>query len=279
MATIRPAITGIHSATEQVRGALDSLVAWIFDEGKRQVERSADMLDELGWPPPGHLPARLFDQITNGFSSGELNRKDVEEIIVSFYTPERVLEIFNGWAKNPLLQRRLPILREALEAHSEGRYALSIPAIIPQIEGLVASAFGHSGKLDVRTVKGYVEVAFPRDQGFDRMGVAFFLKILFDRFQWGSPIPLFSRHAILHGADVDYATEENSLRAILFLDQLQGKVGYLRTKRGSTYHLPSCRIIQGRQFRRVYGSGYSAIGDGLRPCRVCLPEIAATADQ
>jgi hypothetical protein len=34
------------------------------------------------------------------------------------------------------------------------------------------------------------------------------------------PSEILNRHAILHGVDVDYASEENSLRAFLFLDTL-----------------------------------------------------------
>lgn len=284
--SVHPAIQGSRSVAHGLRSALGE---WIINEREKRErlfrtfrqhsERSAAMLDALGWPPPGHLPAHLFDEITNAFSKGDLSPAAVEEIIISSYTSERVLQVYEGWKRNPLLHRCLPILHEAVQAHLEGRYALSIPTIIPQIEGLIAVGFGHSGKISGRVIKAYVETAFARQSNFDKAGAAFFVEILLDQFQWGDPIPAFSRHAILHGADVDYATAANSLRAILILDQLQENLGYIVTKRGKTFHLPACRIVRGRKLRRAYGSYHAALSDDLGPCSVCLPDFYSASEE
>ena len=45
--------------------------------------------------------------------------------------------------------------------------------------------------------------------------------VLYEQFWHGQAIPPFSRHAVLHGADVDYATESNARTAVLAIEEIR----------------------------------------------------------
>ena len=179
------------------------------------------MLFQLKWTPPGHLSAILLDEISLSFEKGKITDQDVDEIFVHFYNKDRLQKIIDTWSEQKFIQPRIKILREVVIAHIEGRYELSIPALLPQIEGIIADINHHAGRMNFPTIKEYVEAMFVRDSRFDRIGKTFFLSILYESFEWQDPIPFLSRNAILHGADTNYASAANSLRLILMFDLLQ----------------------------------------------------------
>ena len=183
--------------------------------------RLEKMLLELKWTPPGHLPASLLDKISLSFEKSQITAQDVDEIFVHFYDEDKLQEIVNSWTNQKYIQPRLKILKEVVTAHIEGRFELSIPSILPQIEGIISDIYEHAGRMNSSSIKDYVEALFAGNSRFDRIGKIFFLSILYENFEWRDPIPFLSRHAILHGADTNYASASNSLRLILMFDLLQ----------------------------------------------------------
>ena len=179
------------------------------------------MLFKFKWPPPGHLSAVLLDKISLSYEQGNLTAQDVDEIILHFYNKDKLEKIVETWSEQSFIQPRMNILKEIVSAHIEGRFELSIPTLLPQIEGIIAEMTGHAGRLPIKQIKDYVKFIFARNSRFDRVGKAFFISILMEGFEWKDPIPFLSRHAILHGADTNYASASNPLRLILIFDQLQ----------------------------------------------------------
>jgi hypothetical protein len=139
-------------------------------------------------------------------------------------------EIFDGpgfmdglevsWAANHHLQRRLVLLRQALEAHKLRLFGVSVPALVAQFEGLVVDMIGHTGKMNFEQLKALVATLAASDTVTDGMLTSFVNDTFLEKFHHGLPTPPFSRHAVLHGADVDYATEVNSRTAILLVDHI-----------------------------------------------------------
>ena len=191
------------------------------------------MLYQLKWPPPGHLSAALLDQISLSFEKGQLTAQDVDEILVHFYNKDKLEKLVEAWSERDFIQHRMKILKAAVEAHIEGRFELSIPTLLPQIEGIIADISEHAVRMNFKDIEDYVESIFARNSRFDCVGKVFFLSTLLEPFKWQDPIPFFSRHAILHGADTNYASASNSLRLILIIDQLQNSMQVpLKTKTG-----------------------------------------------
>ncbi|MFZ5894769.1 MAG: hypothetical protein ACOY0T_27140 [Myxococcota bacterium] len=116
--------------------------------------------------------------------------------------------------------RRHAVLEQVLSAHEAGLYAVSIPAALAQAEGIVADAARHTGAMKLRHYKGYI-TQLGDEPNVDGPSVEHFVEnFLLASFRHGDPVPSFSRHAILHGADVDYGSKEKSIRALVWVDYL-----------------------------------------------------------
>lgn len=177
-------------------------------------------LIQMGWPPTTDLAAGALDQLADGLKRGELTEGDVEDLFLEFYDEPRVRGLLAGWADDGQLSHRLPILDAAVEAHIRGEYLLSVPALLPQVEGVLAERFGHQGRLSGKRLERYLQDALSEQNPFDQAARVFVAKRLLESFAWASTTPEFSRHAVLHGADVGYGSRVNSLRAILTFDYI-----------------------------------------------------------
>jgi hypothetical protein len=129
---------------------------------------------------------------------------------------------------------RAHILAEAFDAHEAGKYALSIPALLAQADGIGCEVLGHGRQFYSQKQRG---------QGLTDKSKAFVLPGLAHQFppesSYGSLLTalrerwtitadtderadestgrMLNRHGVLHGVDPDYATEANSHRCVLLL--------------------------------------------------------------
>ena len=135
---------------------------------------------------------------------------------------------------------RAALMTEALDAHAGGRYGSSVLLLLSQADGMSREMFGE-GLFATEYVSGErrPRVAKAMDRKLDeiraRLGEAmlqeyfgYFLQHL-SALQLGQvelPAPRsgmlgpLNRHAIMHGDDLEFATELNSLRALSLLDYL-----------------------------------------------------------
>ena len=123
-----------------------------------------------------------------------------------------------------LYPNRKHLMRDAFEAHREGKYNLSIPVFLSQADGIWNDR--HSNSVFRRQQR---ETTFtkPTPQESDSIYASF--PPLF----FADSIPLwvtetgrsdsfqgFNRHLVMHGVSVDYGTEKNSLKSVSFLSWL-----------------------------------------------------------
>lgn len=199
-----------------------STILSMFEFLDKNGNRLEKVLYKLKWPPPGFLPAILLDKLSLGLEIGQLADQEFDEIFVLFYNKERLQVILKAWSERDHLSHRMKILTEAISAHIEGRFELSIPALLPQVEGIIADIKRHTGRMNQKNIVGYIDSILVDNSRFNRIGKTFLVTTLVENFEWQQgPIPFFSRHAILHGADTNYASATNSLRLILIINQLQ----------------------------------------------------------
>lgn len=132
---------------------------------------------------------------------------------------------------------RAQILVDAFDAHSNGKYTLSVPTLLPQIDGIGCDVLGVDRQffLDKTRQRGLdktvADFKWPwGDQPYTLGGIdEMMLRALTlswsmtldteERNRKGMFSPL-NRHGVLHGRDTDYYTEFNSLRCILLLGYL-----------------------------------------------------------
>lgn len=132
------------------------------------------------------------------------------------------LEILRSeWGGDAHMARRLHLLSQALDAHKVGMYAVSVPALLAQFEGLIVDIMGHTGRLNFGELRRYVTGLEDAERLPKHVLSSFVNDVVLTMFAHGDQVPPFSRHAILHGGDVDYATETNSRTAILLIDSLR----------------------------------------------------------
>jgi hypothetical protein len=204
--------SGIYSIRKYHDNATSTVMStWrVLSEKQR---RFAEVCVKLRWPPPWHLPGTAIDRIVNAYNSGSLSAQRTAEIFASFYTAERIGEFGSRWVIYPWLRPRIPILREALDNHVEGRHYSAVCVLMPQIEGVLREVLGENP-----TRHNITDVI--RGSDLDEAAATFYTDVLLENFYPDSaaPIPELSRHAILHGKAIDYGTPTHSLKLILIAD-------------------------------------------------------------
>lgn len=188
-------------------------------------DRFEEMLTRLGWPLPGHLGSKWLDDVAQLFLTGKATQDQVEGAILQNYRVHGLEDIRRTWQADILIVSRLPILLDALKAHEEGRYNLSVPVVLAQLEGMVAEARKHEGHFTRKTLLAYLEPIATHGGRFERIAARLVAETLWAEFSHGAVPPPLSRHAILHGADTGYGTAANSLRAILYFDTIRRALG------------------------------------------------------
>lgn len=117
-----------------------------------------------------------------------------------------------------IYKKRNVIIKDALEAHFNGKYTLSVPVFFTQLEGILRD-YGNIPDND------NVKPTIPVDKWNERM--AFFVKdqaeyfnsFITNLFKGSGDSSEFNRNPILHGTNINYNTEKNSM--VLFLTILE----------------------------------------------------------
>lgn len=276
----------------------------INEADKKFVEYSSILL-EYGWTPTPHIAYQTVCEVVEIYNdiilSNQQKKKLITKTIIHYYDQEVLDKILNYWKEKLLLTKRAKILTDAINAHKLGKYNLSVPILISQLEGVLANGFYHKGQLHEPGYKCYLKevMTISTNPYFDNIAIDFFINVLMINFQHGKNIlSLSSRHAILHGADVKYGSKENSLKMILLLDYIQDKFNYFSCENSNVSHIVGCSkvhpihrdtesqinsseftnyfmVSNGRYFKKKI-KFYSTIEDlhnnGLRPCKVCMKE-------
>lgn len=184
---------------------------------------------EAKWPPLPSLdlyPSEMIQIIKHHTDDADSIGSVIEEFVIGKYGDQEINSLLARWKQRAPLRKRIPILEEVIEAHNKGQYFVSIAALLPQIEGIIADGYGHCGELRGSQYKEFAKSLLndKRKLSFDQMAEDFLLNIILVNFKHGQPLDSFlSRHAILHGGDVGYGTRANSLRCILLFDYLQNR--------------------------------------------------------
>ena len=220
-----------HSIGEQLNSAFKPFQQWIIRnssviEGFRKAieewpERQREAIVTIakhGWFLDRDMPLGVPTEFARA-----LDERHVEEVteVITEYFRKNIDEIEKRLEKH--CPRRMCVLREAFDAHREGKYSLSIPVFLSQADGIWWDEFSES----VFQVQGRSRAA----QDYIEENRSDYFTAFFDIFE--EQVPLWvsasersqsfdqlNRHLVLHGEAVDYGSEENSLKAISFLNWL-----------------------------------------------------------
>ncbi|MDL5141669.1 hypothetical protein [Bacillus atrophaeus] len=197
----------------------------------------------LGYPPSESTDIILMRQIGREYvENGESNLKNtIDDIMKAHYNAQRIDEIKRHWECYSLLKDRLPLLRQSLNAHNLGMYAVAVPSILSQMEGIVIDGFDIKQRVSGSQFRKLLKILFKIEDDdnsksdehpfdFDSTIGKFYLNFILEHFEHGQDIlsPV-SRHAILHGGAKPsmYAKEEISLKMIMMMDSILYRISNL----------------------------------------------------
>jgi len=166
------------------------------------------------WDTPLELISRTAEVL------GTAKHEMAERAIATHFDRDRQKHIDCVINSHPT---RNAILSDALAAHDEGRFALSIPVFLTQADGIGAGFF------EIDSIYTTSESNFAKIKAkYDREKKIF--KIRYLHFLVATLTPLnasrgrrqkyqtpFNRHTVIHGESIDYPTRINSLKSISWL--------------------------------------------------------------
>ena len=176
-------------------------------------KRVAQYLFDRGWSPSPAMDTGDLRQLVGWVDSDD--GAAVDQFMLAFARRHAAEAVNNVIDEAP---DRKDILLDALLAHQEDRYVLSVPVFLAQVDGIcydkqgtfLFSKYGHFKRVIRHHLTGSIVDAFLHPLT-SQPKIARSVK---------SPGPILNRHMILHGRDTAYGTEENSLKAILLLEFL-----------------------------------------------------------
>jgi len=188
----------------ELSGVVETLV-----EVGRQIEES-----EYGWL--GFLTVEALVTIYNMEKEGKLD--EFRSSLMEYYRDdENVEETISELLELDVIKPREEILRDAFDAHLNGRFTLSIPVFQSQLEGIF---------WDYGSEIGIVEGQVVKLRDGEKVKLHSFVKLLneseigeiYKKFsEWYISKQSKKRNDILHGRSTDYANESDSCHLILAL--------------------------------------------------------------
>ncbi len=238
---IKPILEAISQLSEPLEQISRTFSLYFIPFQKRQ--RVVKAFQECNlWLAPSMI--ELCDKITELYYDGK--KEIIPDIILSYYQENEWNKLKNTvshWEQNSFFQPRMFILYDALEAHINGKYTLSIPTLLPHIEGIALdivkkynlpelkkpliyddksgavtqpsrifaevaiNAFTFEEWVAVESLLYYLEKTLYFSKSSKRKGL--------ENLKQESDL---KRNPILHGIQINYASKMNSLRCFLALD-------------------------------------------------------------
>lgn len=184
-----------------------------FKELPARTQEALLLLGEHGWylDPEISLPALW--KLKKAFADG--NVLETEEVLVKYFE-ERLAEIEKSISTK--FPHRIHLVHSAFEAHRRGEYALSIPVLLAQSDGICKEMVGQY--LFIRQGRK-PSTAIYVDQLVAHTYMAALLSPLATILPIGATererpagFTALNRHMVLHGESLDYGSKINSLKTI-----------------------------------------------------------------
>lgn len=210
----------------------------IFDELAKLLEYHKDSTEAFksaGWTIAPSMNRELKEKVLHLHQQNKT--RYASQVILGYYHKnnfEKLRGTVTTWETNPLFSSRMHIFKAALEAHCNGNYTLSVPALLPQIEGIlneyvkVNNLTAKLGKIE----KVYNAVIGDLDE-YPLSSWAIANTLLYQlqtntftftdfeaEFKKSAHSRKTTRHTVLHGIATNYDKPVHSLKAFVLLDAL-----------------------------------------------------------
>lgn len=200
----------------------------IYEEREKFSETYLNTLVECYWFP------YISDSLSLGYINEILDirlhtrsinsrKKQIDSFIFSVFTKSTLREIKSRWYHTIEDKTRSRMLRQCIDAHVDGKYALSVCTLAPIWEAIIKDKKNHEGFAAPKKIKSYLFELVEEDE----YPHAKIIKDYYEQFtilsynngeELKEDTP--SRNPIAHGYFPTYPSRKMSLNAILFTDFL-----------------------------------------------------------
>lgn len=160
-----------------------------------------------------------FSDLENKLQKNILKVEHILNIYKKHFSEKYMFGLLNCAIKElEIYKKRKDIIKDALDAHFNKKYTLSVPVFFTQLEGILRD-YGNIPDKD------NIKPTIPLDKWNERMAFSvkdqaeYFNSFITNLFKGNVDPSEFNRNPILHGTSFDYNTENNSM--ILFLSILE----------------------------------------------------------
>jgi len=185
---------------------------------------AAQVLFEMGWWMPHSAMNSFVTDVRRLALAGD--RTAVRHAMTeSSHSRSFARQVRHGWMRHPVFAERRRFLLDGLADHQRGRYRVSIPTLLPHLEGIAMAAFA-PGTKKTRLPAVVTEAAGIYDELIGGAIVDAATK-LWTRYEFDEVRASgrqLNRHLILHGRSTGYGTEENSTKLLFAFDLLASLV-------------------------------------------------------
>ena len=217
-----------------------------FQEIDQCLAKAAIIMDKNGWWVVGHLPLPFYEHLVK--LGDRVIPKKLDELIIDYFNRNdaaKLCEVVEGWKADAFRERK-GIFTDALWAHQNGKYMVSIPALILQVEGVIRSFVEAQDNFSNRSFRKVLDefkkrfatlASVPTDRPATTEEVIsienyYNLRTLETLYESYSPEnhqdpDAMRRHAIAHGLWINYGSVEFSTKIFLQLDMLHSMLRQL----------------------------------------------------
>lgn len=147
-------------------------------------------------------------------------RKSLIEHMTRVYNERRITNMLEEWKSFDIAKKRIHIFEEIIWAHQNKKYNVAIPALIAQFEGIICDIVNVQEIRRDKVLESHIKIILTTNQNYEIANVVkeFWINVLLDSSE--NKDRFLSRHAILHGEDINYGNYEKSLILIITMDSI-----------------------------------------------------------
>ena len=227
----------INKITERLFAQMSAMFpSKFFEKLQREFEYekdTAEAFNQAKWPLSPSIPEEIRKKIVNFHAKGKSGY--IGNVIRGYFRKtdhQNTISMVSAWENHPLFSSRMHIIKDALDAHCSGKYTLSVPALLPMVEGILTEylvennfpvKYGKSKDVSKTAVGELNEYSL--STWSIAQTLLFFLDNSFytwKKFEEEFNKPMrkrgVTRHTIAHGVSANYSNYSQSLKLLLLLD-------------------------------------------------------------
>lgn len=209
-----------------------------------------NQLEKLQWPLYFVYDDKIMDRLKIYGYLSEENERVVREIVFDFCTVDFVEKLFEDWTQSSVInEKRIPILREAIELYKNDAYYGCVALLSCQLNGIITDTYkmqvSYGKEFDLEEVKDAYKNFNPNakepnkiDKKREKNQLLWFITVAEEGIvYWIKAIEYIyniiltsddamnecnhpCRNKICHGIQMNYGTKEHSLKSILTIDMM-----------------------------------------------------------